>query len=70
MWMRMIKDRQASDDGINLLSFEKGEVYNLSPKLHAMFKREGWAAECREPRAKAEKRAPEDKAEKRAPEDK
>ncbi len=70
MWMRMTQNKAASDDGINLLDFVRGEAYDLSPKLHAMFKRERWATECAAPRPKkARKKAPENKADE-TPEDK
>ncbi len=70
----MMRDKQASDDGINVLSFKKGEDYDLSPKLHTMFEREGWAEECSvRPGPKKKKsrgRPPKNKARRGAPEDK
>jgi len=55
----MIETKPGAEDGIHVVEYQKGHVYNLSDELARVFIREGWAEKVtkRGPRTRKTKQA-------------
>lgn len=67
---KMLRNAHGSPDGIKVQHFEKGEVYDLTDSLAAVFTKHKYAEPVEEaPKAKAKGAAPENKAKEEQPEE-
>ena len=46
--VRMIQTKKGSPDGIRVIEYQKGEIYDLPASLAEVFLREGWAKKIQE----------------------